>query len=101
MNTNSSLNAINIFRDQPDDFDVVITDLTMPDMTGEELVKEILTIRPDTPIILCTGNSEKIDAAIGLKLGIHSYLQKPVSLETMGEAIRTICDETDPPSLTV
>ena len=57
----SSTDALEAFRARPESFDLVITDMTMPHMTGIDLAKEILTIRPDTPIILCTGFSDTVD----------------------------------------
>ena len=59
--TTSPIEALKLFRSKPDRFDLVITDLTMPEMTGDKLLKEILNIRPDIPVTLCTGFSEKID----------------------------------------
>ena len=57
----SSVDALEAFRARPESFDLVITDMTMPHMTGLDLAKEIFAIRPHTPIILCTGFSETLD----------------------------------------
>ena len=59
--TTSPIEALEIFLSNPDQYDLIVTDLTMLQMTGDKLVKEILEIRPDLPVILCTGFSEKID----------------------------------------
>jgi len=58
----SSLETLELFRSDSNAYDIVITDQTMPDMTGVQLAKELLKIRPDIPILICTGDSSKIDA---------------------------------------
>jgi PAS domain S-box-containing protein len=70
--------ALEIFQSSPDQFDLVITDMTMPHMTGAELAQKILAIRPDMPIILCTGQSEFVNKGKALAIGICEYLAKPV-----------------------
>lgn len=70
--------ALEIFQSSPDQFDLVITDMTMPHMTGAELAQKILVIRPDMPIILCTGQSEFVNKGKALAIGICEYLAKPV-----------------------
>lgn len=90
--TNSSLDALEIFRSRPEDFDLLITDQTMPGLTGDELIREVLAIRADMPTIICTGFSDKIDEASALALGVHRYLLKPVSINMLGETIRSIFD---------
>ena len=65
-----SLKALELFRQKPDEFDLVITDMTMPAMTGDVLAANIISIRPDIPVIVCTGYSERIDKEIINKIGI-------------------------------
>ncbi len=89
----SSLEALALFRSQPDAFDLVITDQTMPDMTGMQLAEELLGIRPDLPIILCTGYSSKIDAGAAGNMGIRAFAMKPVRQEKMAKMIRQALDE--------
>jgi PAS domain S-box-containing protein len=86
--TTDSTSALELFRSHPDDFDVVITDMTMPRMTGLDLSKEILNIRPNTPIILCTGFNELVTEEKARALGIQGFAMKPVSLRTIAELIR-------------
>ncbi len=86
--TTKPLNALEIFTNAPDAFDVVITDLTMPEMTGEKLAEEIHKIRDDIPIILCTGYSDPISDERKLCSGISDILLKPLSLEELTTAIR-------------
>jgi len=86
----SSLEALAAFRATPLGFDLVITDQTMPAMTGETLVRELRHIRPDLPIILCTGYSPLIDAERAAVLGIEAFLLKPVESATLAHTIRQV-----------
>lgn len=91
----SSLGALELFRADPDRFDLVITDMTMPHLTGAGLTRELLAIRPNLPIILCTGFSELIDAEKARSLGVREYLMKPFVLRSMAESVRRALDETE------
>lgn len=82
------MEALEIFRPEPDEFDVVITDQTMPYMTGEKLAQEMLRIRPDIPIILCTGFSEVIEEEDAKALGIREFILKPFSIAEIAERIQ-------------
>jgi CheY-like chemotaxis protein len=86
----SSVEALACFKNQPDEIDVVITDLTMPHMTGLELAREFQRIRPDTPIILCSGYVAKIPVDEVKSMGIQTVVSKPVSRRTMAEVIRGV-----------
>lgn len=88
----SSNEALDKFQQEPDTFDLVITDMTMPDMTGDKLVEKMLAIRPDLKTILWTGYSEKIDREKALSLGIKEYLEKPVQKNQMLAAVRHVLD---------
>ena len=88
----SSLEALAIFRIQPEKFALVITDQTMPQMTGDELASEILAIRPDLPIILCTGFSQTVSAEMAKLIGIREYLTKPVMKNELAVAVRRLLD---------
>jgi CheY-like chemotaxis protein len=85
--------GLDAFNLEPEQFDAVITDMTMPHLTGLELAKEVLGIRPDMPVILCTGFSDLIDKEGALKVGIKSFLIKPVSLYTLAKSLREALDE--------
>ncbi len=85
--------ALERFTRDPDGFDLVITDMTMPKMTGDMLAREILKIRPAMKIILCTGYSEKISAETAGQAGIDRYLEKPVDLAELAAAVRAVLDE--------
>lgn len=93
----SSMEALELFRSQPEAFDLVITDLTMPNLTGDVLAKKILHIRPDMPIILCTGYDKEISRERALALGLREYLLKPVDLPTLARAIRAAVDNPPVP----
>ncbi len=80
--------ALTRFQSDPQAFDVLITDQTMPHLTGVKLAKEVLAIRPDLPIILCTGFSEAVDANEARALGIREFLMKPYSVRDMAETVR-------------
>jgi len=88
----SSVKAVEIFRQQYQDIDLVITDMTMPQITGSDLAKEMLSIKPTIPIILCTGFSELIDKKKALAIGIKEYLMKPMLKKDLARIIRKILD---------
>ena len=91
----SPVEALELFRSKPDQFDLVITDMTMPQMTGKKLVKEILNIRPDMPIILCTGFNEKISEEDTQELGIKFFAWKPLSKRDLATIIRKALEEDE------
>lgn len=88
-----SREAIRIYHADPQRFDLVITDMTMPHMSGSELAHEMIQLRPDQPIILCTGYSSYIDAEKAAALGISTFLLKPVARRDLAGAIRKALDE--------
>jgi nitrogen-specific signal transduction histidine kinase/ActR/RegA family two-component response regulator len=90
---NSSLEALGLFRSNANDFDLVITDMTMPNMTGDELSIELMKIRPDIPIILCTGYNKKISDKIALKIGIKAFAYKPMVQIDLTKTVRKVLDE--------
>jgi PAS domain S-box-containing protein len=85
---NDSVEALALFRKDPRAFDLVITDQTMPQMTGVRLAEEVMRIRPDMPVVLCTGFSETVDADGVKASGICQFLMKPFSAREMAETIR-------------
>ena len=89
----SSVEALALFQARPDDFDLVLTDMTMPNMTGKDLAVEILTLRPGMPIILCTGYSEGITAESARDIGIRNYLMKPLSIKDLSRTIRKVLED--------
>gem|GEM_PF-359554 len=89
----SSLEALALFRSTPSDFDLVVTDMTMPDMTGDLLAADLISIRPDIPIILCTGYSNKISEKSAAEMGIKAFAHKPMVMADMARTVRKVLDE--------
>jgi PAS domain S-box-containing protein len=88
----SSIDALEAFRAQPGKFDLVITDQTMPRMTGIQLARELITIRPDIPVILCTGFSDLVAEEEARLIGIKRFIMKPVILRELSEIVRNVLD---------
>lgn len=88
----SSTEGLRIFREAPKDFDLVITDMTMPELNGDMLARELISIRNNIPIILCTGFNEQISETRAKEIGICEFVMKPVNMETLSGAIqRAVC----------
>ena len=88
-----SIEALDTFKTNPDDFDLVLSDMTMPNMTGDQLTKELLSIRPDIPIIICTGFSDRINEEQSKTIGVKGYLMKPALQSQMAQIVRKVLDE--------
>lgn len=86
------IQALETFRGNPNNFDLVVTDMTMPGMTGDELARELMKIRPDTPVILCTGFSERITAEKAKEMGIKELAMKPLVMKDLATTIRKALD---------
>ncbi|GAM08669.1 blue-light-activated protein [Geobacter sp. OR-1] len=89
----SSLETLERFQAQPFAYDLLITDMTMPGLTGRELSRSIRAIRPDMPIIMCSGFTEFINAAEAKEAGISEFLMKPYSTASLAKAVRKALDE--------
>ena len=90
----SSIEALELFRSRPDDFDLIITDMTMPNMTGDKLSIELMKIRADIPVILCTGYSKKISDETASDIGIKAFVYKPTVKADLAKTVRKVLDET-------
>jgi PAS domain S-box-containing protein len=88
----SSVEALELFCSDPYSFDLVISDQTMPVLTGGELAKKILKVRPDIPIIICTGYSSKIDAEKAASIGVNALIMKPTTEKELFTTIREVLD---------
>ena len=88
----SGIAAFEIFSSQPDGFDLIITDLTMPHMTGLELSKKVMLIRSDIPVILCTGFSETVTPEEARAAGIREFLLKPIDKRNIARTVRRVLD---------
>lgn len=89
----NSNDALQLFSSMPEKFDLLITDQTMPELSGLDLARKILDIRPQLPVILYTGYSSAIDGKEIEKIGIRHYLMKPLSMGNLAEVVRRILDE--------
>ena len=87
------LDALALFRQDPDLFDLVVTDMTMPHITGADLAVELVRLRPDIPIVLCTGFSEMISREKAEKIGIRAFVSKPYGLSMLAETVRNVLDQ--------
>jgi PAS domain S-box-containing protein len=90
-----SREALELFCSDPLRFDLIITDMNMPHMTGEVLTSEVLNIRPDIPVILCTGFSHKLNRKTLGEIGARELLLKPTPMEDLAHAVRKVLDERD------
>jgi PAS domain S-box-containing protein len=89
-----SLEALNLFRSDPSRFDLVITDMTMPHMTGDALAKALMERRPDLPVILCTGFSASMTDKAAAELGIRALVMKPILMHQIAATVRRVLDES-------
>jgi PAS domain S-box-containing protein len=92
----SSIEAMEAFRAHPDRYQAVVTDMTMPNLTGDLLAKEMKSLRPDIPVIICTGYSEKLSESRVKMLGIDLFLMKPVGRMDLANALRQLLDKQNP-----
>ncbi len=88
----SSIDALELFKLKPNDFDLVISDMTMPNMSGMELSRRIRHIRGNTPVIICTGYSDLIDSKKAREMGLSGFLMKPVIKQELAAAVRRALD---------
>jgi len=89
-----SAEALEAFRANPFSFDLVVSDMSMPNIPGDELAQKIKSIRPDVPIIICTGFSERIHKDNIRQMGIDDLLMKPVVISDLAKTVRKILDES-------
>ena len=87
-----SVNALKLFAANADRFDLVITDQTMPGLTGKQLIQEVKKIKPEIPSIICTGYSSKIDEEKAAKLGASTFLMKPLDMPILLQTVKRMLD---------
>ncbi len=88
----SSVEALELFKSSPFEFDLVVSDVTMPNMTGDKLAVEFMKIRPDIPVILCSGYNKKISDESLLMMGVKAFAFKPIVKADLARTIRTVLD---------
>ncbi len=96
--TTSSLSALAMFENEPERFDLVITDLTMPELTGDQLAVRLLSVRLDIPVILCTGYGEKLTRNQAESMGIKKILLKPLSMDHLSAVIKEVLSQAEAPA---
>ena len=95
--TTDSTDALEIFRAHPEQFDLLITDQTMPNLSGSELAKEVMKIKPSLPIIMCTGHSETVSKEEALSMGIKKYVFKPIQGDELTSSVWELLNEKEKP----
>ncbi|NOQ46562.1 MAG: response regulator [Desulfobulbaceae bacterium] len=94
---NNSLEALERFRLEPDMYDLVITDQSMPNLPGSELIEQLRAIRPDLPVILCTGYSSILSEEKIQEIGVNEFMLKPLSMQNLAEKVRSALSSGDAP----
>jgi len=89
----SSIEALKAFQADPAQFDLIITDMAMPQMAGDQLVQKLFKIRSDVPVIICTGHSDRIDKEKAVALGVAAYQMKPYDKKVLANTVRRVLDE--------
>jgi len=89
----SSIEALELFKYRADSFDLVITDMTMPNMTGDRLASEMMKIKPDIPVILCTGYSKRFSDEEAIENGIKAFQMKPLIKKELAKTVRKVLDD--------
>jgi PAS domain S-box-containing protein len=89
------MQALEILTEKPDGFDLVITDMTMPGMTGDQLAAEVIHFQPAIPIIICTGFSKRLSVVRASSLNIRAFLMKPITVEELSQTIRDALDKPE------
>jgi len=96
--TVNCLDALASFKANPGEFDLVITDMTMPGMAGDTFAKELIAVRSDIPVIICTGFSDRVNEETAKSMGVKGFLMKPVSWSGLSEMVRKVLDEAQAPA---
>ena len=90
---NKSTYALNDFRKSSETYDLIISDMTMPEMNGDELAKKMIDIRPDIPVIICTGYNPKIDEKSAKNIGLKAFIFKPLTFQKLATTVRNVLDQ--------
>jgi len=88
----NSLEALNLFKKDPQRYDLIITDLTMPHLTGDRLASEVIAIRPDMPVIIATGYADAVDSEEVKQSGTKAFIPKSFQKQDLAKTIRLILD---------
>jgi CheY-like chemotaxis protein len=93
--TTSAFKALDLFQADPQGYDLIVTDQTMPEMAGDVLTKKMLQIRADLPVIICTGHSAVLDAEKAMAIGAKALLMKPIKSSELSQTVRKIFDGSE------
>ena len=93
VTSTDSAKALEHIRSDPRAFDLVVTDMTMPHMTGDALARKVMQIRPDLPVILCTGFSSRINENKAIEMGIRAFVSKPILRADLARTVRKVLDD--------
>jgi len=93
---NDGIEALRLFELNPEQFDIVITDQVMPGMTGAELTRKLKSVRPELPVILCTGFSEALTPEQAKETGVSEFMMKPIGMRQLAEAIKRALGDREP-----
>ena len=85
--------ALELLTRSPESFDLLITDMTMPQMTGDQLIQAVLAVRSTMPIIVCTGFSERMSKEEAVRIGARHYMEKPLGFEQLTRTVRQVLDQ--------
>ena len=94
MGKTSPTEALKLFQEESEKFDLVITDMAMPDMTGDRLAQELIKIRPTIPVIICTGHSDRMNEEKAIQSGIAAYTMKPLVKTDLVNTVRRVLDKS-------
>ena len=91
----SSIDALEVFQERPDEFSLVITDQVMPNMTGTQLAEKLIAIRPDIPVILCSGFPDNVSPEELKRIGIKEFIAKPVGRQEIAAIVQRVLEKKE------
>ena len=89
-----STEALTLFKQSPDKYDIVVTDMTMPILAGDKMAREMMDVRPDIPVIICTGFNTHLSKETAMSKGFKGFLMKPVAFNDLALAVRKVLDDS-------
>jgi CheY-like chemotaxis protein len=95
ISTTDPKKALKMVKAEPDRFDLVVSDMAMPDMPGDQLITEILSINPSIPTIVCSGYSSRMSETKASKMGIKAFVMKPLNKNELAKRVRSVLDSSN------
>lgn len=96
--TTDPKHALEMIRAEPDRFNLVVSDMAMPDMPGDQLIAQIQSINPDISTMICSGYSSRMSEENALQMGIKAFLMKPLNKAELAKKVRDVLDGSSPGS---